>query len=292
MEPGEYEAMVSRASTGGAAAGIELLQVMRTHKVRQPELVLLHGTKLIKSSAGKLGTEFWTVLEQVAFAACELGHEAWRDYCLKKLTEQFPGSNRVERLRGMTKESNKEWGEAKKIYLKILEEKPEGTICRKRLIAVAKQSGSRTEAIEECNKYLDTFCVDVEVWHELAELYIEAGALSRAVFCFEELMMANPRSIYHMLAYAELLYSTGDYDLSRKYFSLAVYLDASCLRGLWGLYACNSALLGKEKNPEKMEEMQRQTLRQLKSVYKDVKGSHSKAALALLKMAEAEAIEK
>eukprot|EP00929_Paragymnodinium_shiwhaense_P113425 TRINITY_DN8171_c0_g1_i1.p1 TRINITY_DN8171_c0_g1~~TRINITY_DN8171_c0_g1_i1.p1 ORF type:complete len:290 (-),score=60.26 TRINITY_DN8171_c0_g1_i1:145-1014(-) len=286
MEPGEYEAMVSRASTGGTVACVELLQGMRTHKIRQPELVLLHGTKLIKNSPGKLGNDYWTVLEQVFLAACEMGHEGWRDYCLKKLTEQFPSSNRVERLKGMRAESAREWGKAKEIYTKILEEKPEDTLARKRLIAIHKQCGKLNEAIEEINKYLDTFCIDAEVWHELAELYIEAGSLSRAVFCFEELMMANPRSIYHMLSYAEVLYSTGDFDLSRKYFSLAAYLDGSCLRALWGLYACNLALIGKEKNPEKMEELQKQTMRQLKAAYKDLGGSHSKVAIAMLMSAE------
>jgi len=282
MEPGEYEELVGRASTGGYAATTELLQVMRTHKIRQPELVLLHGAKLVKNSPGKLGNELWTVLEQVFMAACEMGHDGWRDYCLKKLMEQFPSSNRVERLKGMRAESAREWSTAKGIYQEILKEKPEDTIARKRLIAIHKQCGKTAEAIEEINKYLDSFCVDAEVWHELAELYIEAGSLSRAVFCFEELMMVNPRSIYHILAYAELLYSTGDFELSRKYFSLAAYLDGSCLRALWGLYACNLAQMGKEKNPERMEELQKQTLRQLKAAYQDVKGSHGKVAIALL----------
>ena len=59
--------------------------------------------------------------------------------------------------------------------------------------------------------------------------------LQRAVFCFEELLVHNPRSMscareswqlgeaacehsirYNILTYAELLYSTGDLETSRK----------------------------------------------------------------------------
>merc|ERR1712087_1010562 len=104
------------------------------------------------------------------------------------------------------------------------------------------------DAVDAINKYLDMFSVDAEVWHELAELYIEAGSLQRAVFCFEELIVSNPRSMYHILTYAELLYSTGDLDLSRKYFCLAAYLDGNCLRALWGLVAVSSALADKQKS--------------------------------------------
>jgi tetratricopeptide (TPR) repeat protein len=283
MEPGEYEGLVAKASGGGTSAAIELLQAMRTHKVHQPELVLMHGGRVLGSAPRKFGNEIWTVLEQVFMAAIDLGADGWRDYCLKRLTKQFPASSRVERLKGIDAESKRDWSGAKAIYEKILVEKPEDTLVRKRLIAVHKQKGSVSETIEEINKYIDGFCVDPEVWHELAELYIEVGSLPRAVFCFEELMMANPRSLYYMLTYAELLYSTQDYELSRKYFSMACYLDDACLRGLWGLYACNIALAEKDKSKERMEELQVQNIIRLKATYKDAGGTHSKLAQAMLK---------
>jgi len=281
MEPGEYEALVARAKTN-TAAEIELLQSMRVHKIRQPELVVLHGGRLISGSQRKLGGELWTVMEQVFFAAIELGLDGWRDYCLKQLSNQFPSSVRVERLKGVHAESCEKWADARKIYQKILADKPEDTVTHKRLIALNKQRGKIPEAIEEINKYLETFSTDSEVWHELAELYMQVGSLQRAAFCFEELLVTNPRSIYHILTYAELLYSTQDYELARKYFSLAAFLDGACLRALWGLLAVSMALTEKDKVNEKMGQLQTFTIERLKHAYADV-GAHGKLAVSLLK---------
>jgi tetratricopeptide (TPR) repeat protein len=282
MEPGEYEGMIGKAASGNSSAAIDLLQAMRTHKIRQPELVVLHGGRLLSGSQRKLGTEVWTVFEQVFLAAVEIGAEDWRDYCLKELTTKFPSSVRVERLKGIHQESLEKWSEAQKIYRKIIEDKPEDTVTLKRLIAMYKQRGRIGEAVEELNKYLATFSTDTEVWHELAELYIEAGSLQRAVFCFEELLVSNPRSMYHVLTHAELLYSTGDFELSRKYYSLASYLDGTCLRALWGLAAVNMMLADKDTSNEKMLQLQTFTIDRLKHTYKGVSGSHGKLAVGLL----------
>jgi len=281
MEPGEYEALVAKAGNGYSQA-FELLQFMRVNKVHQPELVVLHGGELLAKHQRKLGNETWTIMEQVFLAACVVGHDEWRDFCLKKLEKQWPNSVRVERLKGINQESLGDYAAAKTIYAKILTDKPEDTLTRKRMIAMYKQKGKISEAIEAINSYLDTFSTDSEVWHELAELYIEAGALSRAVYCFEELTITNPRSMYYILTYAELLYSVGDYELSRKYFCLACYLDGACLRALWGLFAVNMALAEKDKQNEKLVQMQTFCVERLSKQYKDV-GPHGRVAIVMLK---------
>jgi len=201
--------------------------------------------------------------------------------------KQFPSSIRVEKLKGIHCESCKKYDDAEKIYKKILAEKPEDTVVRKRMIVMQKQRGKTQEAIADLVAYLDSFSVDPEVWHELAELYIDVGALTRAAFCFEELMLSNPRSMYHILTYAELLYSAGEIEQSRKYFSLGAYLDGTCLRALWGLYMCNMALAEKEKNKDpsasaRMEELQAQTVQKIRGIYKGISGAHGKLAIGLL----------
>mmetsp|Transcript_23592 Transcript_23592/g.54924 ORF Transcript_23592/g.54924 Transcript_23592/m.54924 type:complete len:286 (+) Transcript_23592:76-933(+) len=281
MEPGEYEALLGRASSGSSSAAIDLLQAMRTHKVHHPELVVLHGGRLLSTCPRKLGNEVWTVMEQVFLAAAELGVDDWRDYCLKQLTKKFPNSHRVERLQGIYRESIEDWNEAKKIYNKLLEDQPEDVTTRKRLIAMYKQRGRMSEAVDAINSYLEIFCTDSEVWHELAEIYIEAGSMQRALFCFEELLLQNPRSMYHILTHAELLYSVNDLELSRKYFSLAAFLDSNSLRALWGLLMVSLALAEKDKTNERMQRLTESTLQKVRAAYKGV-GPHSKHALALL----------
>jgi len=290
MEPGEYDALVAKARRGNNSAAIALLQAMRTHKIRQPELVLMHGGKVLRNCPGKLGDELWAVHEQVFMAAVELGNNEWQDHCLQQLTKKFPVSIRVERLKGLREEGREHWDEAKKIYTKIINDKPEDVVARKRLITIFRQRGKLTEAIEQVNAYLDIFSTDAEVWHELADLYIEAGSIQRALFCFEELIASNPRSIYHILTYAELLYSTGDYELSRKYYCLAAYLDGTNLRALWGLLAVNMQLAEKDKanNAGKVQannllvKLQPFAKDRLRAAYTGV-GPHGASAIALLK---------
>jgi len=281
MEPGELDSLVAKAKLGKHGDMVELLQSMRTHKIHQPEIALLHGARLLTNSQSKLGSDVWTIMEQVFLAACELGADDWRSYTLRHLTKRFPTSTRVERLKGIGQESIKDWGEAKKTYDKLLKDKPEDTVTHKRLIAMFKQRGQVPEAVQAINTYLETFSTDCEVWHELAELYIEHGLLQRAVFCFEELMVANPRSMYNILTYAELLYSTGELELSRKYFALAAHLDGACLRALWGLVTVNSMLAEKDKANEKMAQLQTFAIDRLKAAYKK-QGAHGKLAITLL----------
>lgn len=280
MEPAEFDALVGAAGTSTPAA-VALLQFMRTHKIHQPELALVHGGRILRGPQRALGGEWWTVMEQVFFAAVEVGMDEWRDYCVNQLSKKFPTSIRVEKLKGIQKESMGDWAEARKIYSNISTDKPEDTMVQKRIIAILKQQGKTVEAIEHITTYLETYSTDTEVWHELAELYIEVGSLQRAVFCFEELIVANPRSMYHILTYAELLYSTGDFELSRKYYSLAAYIDGACLRALWGLLMVNLALLAKDQGNDKLIQLQAFTMQRLKSAYKG-QGRHGKAALSLL----------
>jgi|Transcript_38002 tetratricopeptide (TPR) repeat protein len=282
MEPGEFDALKEKANRSDASA-MELLQFMRTHKLSQPELVLQHGGKLLQHP-GKLKSEQWTVYEQVFFSACAAGNEKWRDHCLAKLTTRWPNSTRVERLKGMKAESSKKYSEAIKIYDAIIEKRPEDTVAWKRRIAVTKQLGPVADTIAKINEYLDAFASDSEVWHELAELYIEAGSLSRALFCFEELVLHNPRNIYHVLTHAELLYSTGDYLQARQYYSFAAYLDGTNLRGLWGMVAVSMALAEKTKtsdNQKKLDQLQDMACEKLERIYKGI-GAHGKIACALL----------
>lgn len=282
MDPGEYEGLIARAghSTNGA---IDLLQAMRVHKMRQPELVVQHGSRLLTGAPRRLGNDVWTVMEQVFLAAVEIGADDWRDYCFKALTKQFPASTRVERLKGILLESEGKTAEAKKTYQAILTEKPEDMLTHKRLIALVKGKGKMTEAVEELNKYLDVFSTDAEAWHELAAIYIDAGSMQRAIYCWEELLVNNKRSLYHILTYAELMYSVGDFEVSRKYYSMACYLDGegNCPRALWGLLAVNMALAEKDKGNEKMGQLHTFTIERLKKLYAG-KGAHGKVALSLL----------
>ena len=38
--------------------------------------------------------------------------------------------------------------------------------------------------------------MDKEVWHELSELYLQDGLLTKAAYCLEDVLLQDPRNMY------------------------------------------------------------------------------------------------
>merc|ERR1739836_124775 len=123
-------------------------------------------------------------------------------------------------------------------------------------------------AIIACNDYLEMFQTDKDTWHELGEIYITEGQLPKALFCYEDLVMMDPRNLYSTLTYAELLFSVGkDLELARKYYCLACEIDEKNLRALWGLYSCNQAMGKRDATSEKMTQLHQFCIQRLRAIY-------------------------
>ena len=108
----------------------------------------------------------------------------------------------------------------------------------KRLPALKAAQGDLPGAIKEMNEYLRTYMGDSEAWCELLHLHLEAGRLSSAKFCAEELILFNPHNYAFALRYAEVLYTLGGAEnllLARKYYGRSVELNPTCARALFGL---------------------------------------------------------
>ncbi|CAD7949401.1 unnamed protein product [Amoebophrya sp. A25] len=261
-----------------------ILEYMRVNRIFQPDVAAIHGSVVLTKNASRLGDDVWAVHEQVCLAAMHLGMHAWTAYCIEKLTEKFPKSKRVKRLYALHQEAIGDFTGATKVYKDILQESPESTFARRRLIAIKRTQGKTQEAIEAATKHLETFQMDKEVWHELTEMYIQEGQLSKAAYCLEDVLIQDPRNMYTVLSYAELVFSCGqDFDLARKYFCLACEIDDTSLRALWGLFWCNQHLHKKDQGSDKMLALQSMCVQRLRSAYKPLKHVPStKIMLALL----------
>ena len=142
-------------------------------------------------------------------------------------------------------------------YGKVLEEFPSDQRAMKRRVAALASAGRDKEAIEALAKYLDTFMADTRAWERLAGMYQERGAYRQAVFCWEEVVAAEPSVHYHHRRLAECLYTLGteeDLRAARKYYAAAVDMsNASDVRALYGLALTDNRLRRKGKvkgNPE------------------------------------------
>ncbi|CCO30572.1 Chromatin structure-remodeling complex subunit RSC7 AltName: Full=Nuclear protein localization protein 6 [Rhizoctonia solani AG-1 IB] len=114
----------------------------------------------------------WAFLEQLAFAAMDVGRLDITDDCLVLLDQQFPDSPRVTILKGQRLEADGMLQDALKMYVYYLTKEDENYVpIRKRLIATLRSLGKITEATEELVKYLDIYYADLEGWLELADIY-------------------------------------------------------------------------------------------------------------------------
>eukprot|EP00400_MALV-I_sp_L67-5_P000399 gene399-47_t len=283
----DWDALLKRVKNEDVSSYQEALEFIRQHKLKRPDIEMLCGTNLVLR--GSKDSEYWTIVEQTFLAALHLGDQQWADYCFKVLHEQFPESNRVKRLAGIFQEASCDYEKAKKLYESILEDKPEDMQSRKRIVACYKAQGRFNETIDQMNKYLDIFSTDADMWFEMAKMYITAGNLPKAGFCFEEILLANMRSGPALLTYAELMYSMKNYAYSRKYYSAALQVDDRDLRALWG-FSANTVFLGDvkgqpeddEQSEKVVDELGKMCLAKLEKIYSGHKGKHCEVALDLI----------
>ncbi|GMY20839.1 er membrane protein complex subunit 2, partial [Fagus crenata] len=81
-------------------------------------LVLNHGLSILNDpkKRSNLGSEEWTLYEQVAVAAMDCQNLDVAKDCIKALQKRFPESKRVGRLEGLLLEAKGSWAEAEKAY--------------------------------------------------------------------------------------------------------------------------------------------------------------------------------
>eukprot|EP00743_Colponemidia_sp_Colp-15_P001554 GILK01001697.1.p1 GENE.GILK01001697.1~~GILK01001697.1.p1 ORF type:complete len:309 (+),score=41.44 GILK01001697.1:41-928(+) len=281
----ELQTLLQRCHSNDWVAMKDLLAYIRTHKLRRAELVLKYGGLLLTTYKSKLGDEVWVITEQVFLASLDAHVEDWSVHCLEMLEAQFPRSRRVRRLSGMLRESTGHFDKATEIYDELLEEDPTDVHCARRKIVILKTQGKVAECIEELNKYLESFCADVDAWQELADLYISQQQFSKASFCYEELILANPQNYLYHLRLAELLYSQGGMDnllKSRQYVCQAMELNSTHPRVLWALAMTTNAIASTPAGSSKKSDVTNSQLFEISST--GLQNSYTLASQPKLKL--------
>lgn len=215
----------------------------RDEGYRNSDEIIDLGECLLMEHASKLGNEIWVVYEQVCIAALDFCRLDLAEECIKALRKQFPNSTRVYRLTGMLYEADQNYEGAQQIYDRVLEDDPANLPIRKRKIAILKAQNLFIETITEMNKYLADFMGDQDAWMELSDLYIGQCDYPKAAFCLEELILQQPHNHLFHQRYAEVHYTIGTQDSiekARKYFAMALKLDPSNTRALYGLFLSSS----------------------------------------------------
>ncbi|TFK75701.1 tetratricopeptide repeat domain 35 [Pluteus cervinus] len=205
------------------ASALETLATYRASNTRASQDVLEKGSLILKSgAASNLGDDSWAFLEQLALAALDVGQIDIADQCLQKLTEKFPGSPRVEILRGIRMEATEAPQTVLHYYNELLDANSANAAAWKRRISVTRRMGRVEKTIDDLSQFLDTFYTDLEGWLELADIYSSCNQYTSALQALSHALLLAPQNPFTALQFAETAYSAGDLPLALKTFLIVV----------------------------------------------------------------------
>lgn len=223
---------------------LNVLRSIRVNQLREPELVVEHGTQLLRAPdmRRKLSDESarLAALEQICLAALDLQQHTLAETCLSRLKETVGNEAiRFRMLLARCLEAADEYAGALEIYDSILQTHPANLLCLKRKYCLAETPELRMAAL---NAYLEQAVADASGWFEMAQLRSSLGDARGASFALEEVVLALPLdpSLHVQLAeaYASSSGTTStleDLVLARKRVAQALELDPTNRRAMLGL---------------------------------------------------------
>ncbi|GJJ14713.1 hypothetical protein Clacol_008980 [Clathrus columnatus] len=246
-----------------ATSSIEKLATWRARGTRVSEQIVQQGVMMLENGGlRKMGDEAWSFLEQLALASMDIGRLELADECIELLSEQFPGSPRVECLKGIRIEAENKPKEALEFYENALLEDEANPALWKRQIAVLRSQGSSfiLRTVNELTKYVDTFYTDIEGWLELADIYAELNIYDLSLQTLAHVLLLASQNPFHVLRFAETAYTVGDVPLALKTFLRVIDMDDSAgqegnatKRAWWGVKLAAARLLSFPNSPSESQ---------------------------------------
>ena len=220
-----------------SAACRKYLRMVAEHAVRRPACVARAAAcVLADAKKAKLSKrETYQAMELSAYASLDLGDVATCERHVRALGVGLPQA-RARRAAAGHAGGGGRHDAALALYDDLLAQAPAEQRLMKRRIACLKAAGRVEEAIKALTSYLDTFMGDVAAW-TAAALYAARGRFAQAVFCWEEVIVAQPQLGKHHRRIAETYYTWGGWRTcaaARKYYAAA--LDMSTARDLRAMY--------------------------------------------------------
>jgi len=148
-------------------------------------------------------------------------------------------SFRVGCLKALKHEAMEDYEKAEEIYQSLREFNPTFSFPYTRLVAIAKEKNDVVQAINLLNEYLKIFMAETDAWVELGELYLSIKEYQNALFCFEEVILAEPDNFHYHVKYADIRFTIGgseNLNLAKQHYAHSIELNnENNLRGLYGL---------------------------------------------------------
>lgn len=224
----------------------------------------IHISTFLEKFSNKLGISRFAYVEKQFFYALELKLLDWAERLLNNMMEIFgPKEPKIVRMQAdfiqckQTKnddpESSSPLEESLEIYRKLIKENQNDRASLKSYLTLIKTTVSMENIrtyINYLNEYVKVFMDDVEVWNELAELYITTLNYNKAIFCLEEVLLHFPNNYLVYIKIGDLLNSFNDSESAKqalKYYCKSIIIRPTP-RAFWGIvYIVNTLVKYKEK---------------------------------------------
>ena len=248
---------------------LNILRYIRAHKLREPNLVSIHGTVLLgfnsdgsrsKPSQSLDDATRLAALEQLCVASLDLGNISLAQSCLDAISAGAVSkdSSRYRKLWGMHLEASGKYEEAFQVYEAMLADNPSnGHAAKRKYCILASQHGKEEAAMNALNEYLAIHPGDIAAWNQMSEACLSLSDFKGAAYCYEEVVLGCPLDSNLHMKLGEVYSTAGHFKLARKHLSQAVLLDENNLRAWFGLVDASEGYL---------EEMERKKLKHKKEV--------------------------
>ncbi|KAK8845618.1 hypothetical protein IAR55_006334 [Kwoniella newhampshirensis] len=249
---------------------LETLAQWRTLGARHSDEVVEIAASAL--NGGQLGEQEWSIREQYAIAALDLGQIKLANEQISILHLKFPKSPRVRILDGLLLEAKGDEKGAKVLYERLLEIDETNVSAYQRLITLLLPSPSET--IPKLLSYLDTFYSDPSGWSLLADLYAEQGMYTQSLGALGHLALINGWDEGVLRRSGEVAYTAGDYQLALKHLLRAAEMEGgkgvnpntTRTRSWWGIKLSTRRLLESPNAETSVPEDSRTTEQQLKAL--------------------------
>lgn len=240
-----------------------ILRYIQLHELREPDLVIEHGMKLLGGAALDkkqlllAGDSIrLAALEQICLAAIDLQNHDLAEKSLNQLRLSIPTKSvRFRRLLGRCLESSGDLDGATSIYNEMLKENPSNSVARQRKYAILRaQPKKEVEAMEALNKYLEQNMSDTSAWYEMAQFRLGLADFKGAAYALEEVVLGCPLESPIHCELAEIYATIGGIDnfrLARKHMAQSLELDGSNRRAQFGLVHVSKSFLEAAANASK-----------------------------------------
>lgn len=171
--------------------------------------------------------------------------------CQSNLYKNFGRENRIIRNYIKILQNLKQKEKVEKFQEELLKQNLNDTILIKSDLAYKKQSLSKKEYVKLLTEYLKKNWEDFDTWLELGEIYENNQNFKNAIYCYEEILLINPKKFELYQKLGELHFSLGkleNFIIARKYFCFLLSLNQDCYRTIYALGIVCQFLSLKEKN--------------------------------------------